>query len=75
MPCDMYKDLQIKEQSARERFSQYAYKQNEHLWGVSKTAAARIAKDEKNNMTALRNEMDNHRRSCAACRADHPDVR
>ncbi len=54
--------LKIREQSARERFAQYAYKQNEHLRGVSKTAAARIAKEEKANMGALQNEMFNHRR-------------
>jgi hypothetical protein len=70
MPCDKYKDLEVRERSVRGRFAQYTYKQNEHLWGVSKTAAARIAKEEKRNMVALQNEMFTHRRSCAVCRVD-----
>jgi hypothetical protein len=68
MPCDRYKELEIKERTARDRFTQYYYKENQHLWGVSKTAAARIAKEEENKMVALRNEMFNHRRSCPLCR-------
>jgi hypothetical protein len=70
MPCDKYKELEIKERSAREPFAQFAYKQNQHLWDVSKTAAARIAKEEQENITALRNEMFNHRRGCSVCRED-----
>ena len=70
MPCEEYKDLEIRERSARERFAQFAYTQNQHLWGVSKTTAARIAEDERKNMAALRNEMFNHRQSCPVCLAN-----
>jgi hypothetical protein len=70
MACQKLHDLKLSERSARDRFAQYAYEQNKHLWGVSKTQAARIAKEEQARTVELTNEIDAHRAHCDVCLAD-----
>lgn len=45
MSCKTHDDLELDLKSARNRYAQYAYKQNRYLWGVSDHKAAQIAKE------------------------------
>ncbi len=71
MPCNEYKDLDLHLQSAKRRYSQFAYEANRHLWGVSERERKRIVKEEQDNMSKYNHEMFQHRRTCDECKKDN----
>jgi hypothetical protein len=71
MSCEKYKQLDMQLQSAKRRYSQFAYEANRHLWGVSERERNRIVKEELGNLSKYNNEMFQHRLTCDECKKDY----
>jgi hypothetical protein len=70
MPCDVYKELENKEKTSRQRYAQYTYEENRHLRGASDRESKRIARDEKENMAKYGRQLVFHRENCTECQKD-----
>ena len=68
MPCQAYLDAESKWESAKSTWTQYAYEQNRHLWGVSVTRRNQIVKESQAVMVENRQIMDGHQQFCEVCK-------
>jgi hypothetical protein len=70
MSCEMKARLQAEAKSASESYALYAYQENAHLRGISKTQTAQLLREARTRMGETSNAYLQHMGSCEVCRAD-----